>query len=412
MPQTIRSIQPEELTDWFAAFGTAFYIWGQDPAALAAARHDTIEIDRVVGAFEDDVIVGTFRTFGTKLTLPGGARIPVNAVSGVSVRPTHRRRGTLSRMIQDDFARAVARGDAASILIASEWPIYGRFGYGPATWHARWTLRVRAARLQVQPYGSIEVVDALAARRVIVDLWRRIAEARPGEIDRPEHRWDFDFGILEYPGRPRWNGQILLHRDPAGELDGWARFHGEEAWEEGIPDNVLELDELHGVTFEAEVDLWRHLSQMDLTATIKAPTRREREPMTWFLSDGRAARMTGPADFLWLRLLDVERVLAERTYDRDGAIVIEVTDVVGGSPGPAAGRYRLEARNGAASCARTAEGPDVTVDARSLGAASLGGTRLIDATRTSGPVEHRAGALRELDRLLSAADEPWCTTWF
>jgi hypothetical protein len=26
---------------------------------------------------------------------------------------------------------------------------------------------------------------------------------------------------------------------------------------------------------------------MDLTATIKAETRREREPMQWYLSDGR-----------------------------------------------------------------------------------------------------------------------------
>ena len=97
----------------------------------AEFRRPTIEIDRAIGAFDDATIVGTFRSFATRLTLPGGARIPVNAVSAVTVRPTHRRQGILTRMIADDTRRAAARGDAACILIAAEWPIYGRFGYGP-----------------------------------------------------------------------------------------------------------------------------------------------------------------------------------------------------------------------------------------------------------------------------------------
>jgi predicted N-acetyltransferase YhbS len=168
VPQTVRNVRPEELPAWFAAFGSAFYMWLFEPHALAAIRREQFEIDRVVGAFEDDgTVVGTFRTFGSELTLPGGTRVPVNAVSGVSVLPTHRRRGTLTRLVADDLERAVARGDAASVLISAEWPIYGRFGYGPATWHAKWTVRTRAARLEIEPVGSIEFLDALAARQVL-----------------------------------------------------------------------------------------------------------------------------------------------------------------------------------------------------------------------------------------------------
>jgi predicted acetyltransferase len=412
VPPIIRAIRADELADWFEAFRTAFYIWPSDPAALAAARRDTMDLDRVIGAFEGDAIVGTFRSFGSNLTLPGGARVPVNAISGVSVRPTHRRQGLLTRLIEDDLGRATARGDAASVLIASEWPIYGRFGFGPATFQAKWTLRVRAAKFDLEPYGSIHVVTPLEARQVVGELFGRIAAARPGELDRQDHRWDYDFGLLEYPGRPRWRGSIVLHRDPAGELDGFARFHGEEAWEEGIPDNVMEVEELHGVTLAAELDLWRYLAQMDLTATIRAITRRAREPMQWALADARAAWLAAVNDMLWVRLLDVGRVLGERGYERDGEIVFEVTDLVAGTPGPAAGRYRLRVREGAATCARTTDSPELTIDARALGAASLGGTRLVDAARVSGPMEHRAGALLQLDALLRTADEPWCTTWF
>lgn len=410
--QTIRPIRPDELQAWFEANATAFYVWQTDPAGAAEARRDQFDFDRVIGAFEDETIVGTFRTFTTPLTLPGGARVPVNAVTAVTVRPTHRRRGTLSRLIDDDVRRAAGRGDVASILIASEWPIYGRFGYGPATWTARWTLRTRAARFAGEPVGTFEFVSVATAREILPDLYDACAAAQPGEIGRPAHRWEYDLGLRELPGRPRWRGQVLVHRDDAGRLDGYARFHGEESWTEGIPDNVLILDELHATGPAVEVELWRFLAQMDLTATIRADTRRELEPLPWVLADARAARVTMRSDFLWVRPLDVERVLRERRYERDGELVLAVTDTVGGAQGPAAGRYRLRVREGSATCERTKAKPHLTVDARHLGAASLGGTRLVDATRGGGATEHRAGALLEADGLLRTAEAPWCSTWF
>jgi hypothetical protein len=107
VPTTIRPIKDDELAAWFAASGTAFYIWANDPHAMAEFRRPTLEIDRAIGAFEDGTIVGTFRSFATRLTVPGGARIPVNAVSAVTVRPTHRRQGILTRMIGDDTRLAV-----------------------------------------------------------------------------------------------------------------------------------------------------------------------------------------------------------------------------------------------------------------------------------------------------------------
>jgi predicted acetyltransferase len=411
--QVVRTITADEQPAWFEAFSGAFYIWGHDPRALAAARREHFELDRMVGAFEGDRIVGTFRTFGADLTLPGGARVPVSCVTAVSTLPTHRRRGTLTRLNNDDVARCIARGDAASVLITAEWPIYGRFGYGPATWHARWTVRVRAVRIAGEPAGAVELLQPLQARKVLPDIYERYAADQPGELSRPlDYFWDASLGLLELPGRPRWQGQIAVHHDAEGKLDGYARYHGEEVWEEGIPDNVLVLDELHGVTVEAEIELWRYLAQMDLTATIRADTRREREPLQWFLADGRAARATNLTDFLWLRPLDVARLLGARGYDRDGELTIEITDEVDGRPGPAAGRYRLEVRGGTAICERTEAAPDLTIEARALGAAVLGGTRLVDACRSLATVEHRPGALAAADALLRTAAAPWCSTWF
>ena len=412
MPPTIRAVTRDELPAWFAAFGTAFYIWPGEPHAMAESRGEHMDLARTLAAFEDGTIVGTYRSFSTRLTVPGGARVAASAVSAVSVRPTHRRRGILTRMIDDDLRAAAARGEIVSVLIAAEWPIYGRFGFGPATWQARWSLRARTATFLPAPTGRLEIVDALAARQVLPAVYDAYAATTPGEIERPDHRWDRELGLVDPGGQPKWKGQVVVHRNDAGEADGYARFHGEENWVDMVPDHRMLVDELHGVTDAIDVDLWRHLAQMDLTASISGEVRREHEPMQWALADPRQAQVSGRADFLWLRILDVEQALGERLDERDGDLVLEVVDRLGERDGPAAGRFRLSVRGGAGTCIRTDDPADLAIDVRALGAAYLGGTRLVDATRAGGATEHRPGALVEADALLRTAAEPWCSTWF
>ncbi|MFD9082811.1 GNAT family N-acetyltransferase [Streptomyces erythrochromogenes] len=53
--------------------------------------------------------VGTYRSYDLELPLPGGAAVPVHAITGVSVAATHRRRGLLSRMLNGDLAAARER---------------------------------------------------------------------------------------------------------------------------------------------------------------------------------------------------------------------------------------------------------------------------------------------------------------
>lgn len=412
MSPTIRPVTRDELLDWFATFGMAFYIWASDPRARADFSAPHMDLERALGAFDGSTMVGTYRSFATRLTVPGGARVDASAISAVSVRPTHRRQGILTSMIQRDVRASAARGEVVSVLIAAEWPIYGRYGFGPATWQVKRTLRSRGAAFLRPPVGSVEVVDSAAARRLVPGIYDAYAAGQPGEISRPDHRWDVELGIVEAPGRPIQKGQVVIHRDGAGEPDGYARFHGEENWVDMIPDHRMLVDELHGVTDDVDIDLWRHLAQMDLTASIAAEVRRDREPMQWALADARVAQASGRTDFLWLRLLDVERALAARRYERDGTVVIEVIDPLAGSDGPAAGRYRLEVKRGDATCRRTDAAPDLTLEARLLGAAYLGGTSLREAALAGGAIEHRAGALAEADLLFTTATPPWCSTWF
>jgi predicted acetyltransferase len=262
------------------------------------------------------------------------------------------------------------------------------------------------------PTGSIELVDVEAARRLLPEIYARAVRAMPGDLTRPEHYWDIDTGLATIPGEPPFKGQFAIHRDDAGVADGFVRYAGEEHWEEGIPDNIAKVRDLIGTSRDVEVELWRFLAALDLTAEIRANGRRVDEPLRWALVDGRAAQLIRVQDGLWLRPYDVPRLLGGRTYERDGRVVLEVEDRLGEKAGPAAGRFRLDASGGRATCEPTSDEPDLRLTVSALGSISLGGSRLVDAARRGGVVEHRAGAMTLVDRLFRTADEPYSSTFF
>ncbi len=413
VPIEIRAITDTELPAWFEAAQNVFFMWSWgDSQAQADLRRPHMDLARTMAAFEGQAIVGTFRTFATELTVPGGRSIPASALTSVTVRSTHRRRGVLSGLMADDLAKAAGRGEPVGILLASEWPIYGRYGYGPATWEASWAIRTRAAQFIGSPSGSVEVMGPTAAREIVPEIFLRYATGQVGEIRRPGFRWDTELGIVPMPGRPKGLLVVAVHRSADGTPDGYAVYRGEEKWDEGIPDNVLQLDELHATGEAAEVELWRFLCSIDLVATIRASTRRLREPFTWHLEDARAARLKDLGEGLWLRIYDVAAALGGRAYETCGRLVIEVLDRVAGSDGPAAGRFELEAGPGGATCRPSRRTADLTIQVAALGAAYLGGTRLVDAVRAGGAVESTPGALARADALFRTSDEPWCTTHF
>ena len=63
----------------------------------------------------------------------GRELLPLRMITDVTTSAAHRRRGLLRRMIEDDLDDAVAKGVPIAALTASEATIYGRWGFGPAT---------------------------------------------------------------------------------------------------------------------------------------------------------------------------------------------------------------------------------------------------------------------------------------
>lgn len=414
MPIDVRPIDDAELPAWFDALSSGFLDRPDIPKIVEEVRPHW-DLGRCWGALVDGRISGTFRSWATEMTVPGGRQVKATAITAVGVLPTHRRRGILTLMAGAEHRAARERGETVSILYASEYPIYGRFGYGPATSAATWTLDASATGFHGAPRGTMELLSTdetgEAAARDVFEAWR---VRQPAEIWRRPITWLSDFGRGGSAWGTPWKGFLVVRRDDDGAIDGYARYHVEEKWEQRQPRNVLVVDDLHSLTDDAYAELWRYLAAVDWVATVKAERRHPAERLPWLLTNARAAVPSDVGEGMWVNLLDIPAALTARTYEREAALVVEVVVRDGGPEGAIERRVKvaLAATPDGATARETDQDPDLTLDGGALGAAYLGGSRLRDAVLARGWDEHRPGALATADALFATLDPPWTSTFF
>lgn len=312
-----------------------------------------------------------------------GAVVPGAWLTWVGVHPGYRRRGILRHLITHHFADCLARGEAISGLNAAEAGIYGRFGYGMAAPQVSLTIP-RGARLrpvagsdelsvELREWDADRDGDEVAA---LHSGYAHLPEGigRPGWVtwETPELRLsaDQDPPALR-DGREAL--RLLLVRDAAGEVRGYARFRRKIEWQRNVPAGNVDLRDLVALDAAAAHRMWGVLLDLDLMATVQTGPLTSDDPILTLLENPRAA-MPVTDDLIWVRILDLPRALAERRYAAPVDVVLEVTDEL--LPDNA-GRWRVVAEAfGHAQVTRTDAEPDLRLDARELGAAHLGTTSL------------------------------------
>ncbi len=408
MSVEIRSITADEVTAFRRAIRHGF-LEAEVVDDEQFARDMLDPLERCYVAVDGPEFVATFGSFPTELTLPGGAAVPAGAVTAVTCRATHRRQGILTRIMNRDLAASRERGEVVDVLIAAEYPIYGRFGYGPAARGAEWELDSGMARFTHTGSGTIHVVDAATFRKEAPGVFERVRLARPGMIGRSQFDWDMRSDLRRWPEKSKpWLGFRLLCCDADGTVQGYARYTVDDKWVDKRPRVTVKVSEMAAATPEAEARLWSYLAQMDWVQTVKAEDRPVDDVLPWLLADGRHAKLASCADFLWLRPLDVARLLSTRSYETSERVVIEVRDAQDLS----GGRFALDATPDGATCVPTTETAELTLPATTLGAACLGDVRLEVLQRAGWLDEHATGAVARAGRLLAGAVAPWCNTWF
>jgi len=401
-PYPIRPVAEDEFAAFYAVGEHAFNSsW---PAEAAEHERVTFEFDRSLAAFDGTRPVGTACAYSFQMTVPG-ATVPVAGVSAVSVLPTYRRQGILSSLMRRQLADIGAGQEAIAALFASEPGIYGRFGYGVASMHARFTIRRGEGRMPSPGQGgAVRLRTAGPDQAELAKVYEQAVAGRPGMLVRDDRWW---YAALLDPAYWREGStplRCVIAEDDAGPR-GYALFSVSPAWgDDAVPAGTLHLRELIALDPAATAALWGDILNRDLVGEVRARLRPTDDPLLYLLPDIRRARVQ-LVDGLWIRLIDVPAALALRRYARAADIVIEVADDLVPSN---AGRWRLRAdADGAASCERTGAAADIAAPVQALGAAYLGGTRLGALAGAGLVTEIRPGALAELSAAMSWDPAPW-----
>ncbi len=417
MTLEIRTLAPDDLPFWLRSLAIGFLNGAKVTDEQVEVRRGGMDLDRTQGAFDGGRCVGTFRTTPQRMTVPGGAALPSCAVTNVTVSPTHRRRGLLTRMMGEAMTAAKERGDAFASLIAAEYPIYGRHGFGPAAWTTEYEVDVPRTGLDrryagpPEGEGRVELVELDEFRRLAPEFHERYRAQphRQGVIDRPARWWELNTGEHRFPGDDFTRPFCAVHRDADGVVQGTLMYTvGHETWHNKLPHCTLTVQKLEAATPAAERALWRYALSVDWVTTVHSGHRAPDDVLPLLLPDPRAARVATYADFMWLRPLDVPRMLRTRTYAAPGTLVLDLQDAAG----LAGGRFRLEAGPGGAKCAPTTDAADLSMDVAELGTLYLGDEAATRLTSLGRVVEHTPGAAATADALLRTSRRPWCPDVF
>ena len=374
-----------------------------------AASLEITEFDRTLAFFDGPEIVATAGIFSYDLTVPGGL-LPCGGVTRVSVLSTHRRRGLLTAMMRRQLDDLHERSEPLAALYASEAPIYGRFGYGLATYQASVEVqRAYAAFAKTAgANGRLSLVDVPTAVPAFARAWEQSRVDQPGML-RLDERWVrnqlADLELHREGASPQYR---VLYQEDDARPSGFAIYRVKMDWDASGPNGTLRLEMLIAASAEAYAALWRYVLGVDLIARVTAEMRPVDEPLRFLLADSRQPR-TRIEDGLWLRLVDVAKALAGRRYAVDDRLVLGVRDQF--CPWNA-GQLELQGGPNGAEARSTTASPDLQLDVADLGALYLSGNRFRTLHRSGRVTELRPGAVARADAMFAIDRAPWSPSHF
>ncbi|MGJ3508196.1 GNAT family N-acetyltransferase [Enemella sp. A6] len=356
------------------------------------------------GAISDDEPVATFCEWTGELSLGSGRTLPLLQISDVTVRPTHRRQGFLRRLMTESLTDAHRAGVPVAGLTVTEATIYGRFGFGPATF--RNAIEVDAGPkfgLNEPPSGRVEFLTPEGLSTIADQVFGQFHLHQAGSVQRGPKRRAVLSGAIDsdtFEVSPKVRS--AAHWDDNGTPDGYV------TWRHGWDDvqQHIAVFELVAVNDRAHLALWHFLCTMDLVTQVRYKNAPVDDPLPWAMADRHGYTVTNSRDMLWLRVLDPVAAFGARPYFQDGECRFRVLDPMGFADGA----WQLRVTDGVGELTH-ADSAEIELHIQALGSVLLGGVHLgalVAAGLVHGPDEQ----VDQLNAILQARRDPRCLTMF
>jgi predicted acetyltransferase len=361
--------------------------------------------ERVYGAWEGAQAVGGLAAFPLQLTVPGGT-IPTAGVTVAGVLPTHRRQGVLRAMMRALLDACHRAGEPVAYLWASEDTIYGRFGFGLASFTATIDLpRERSSfHTSFAASGRVHLVPLAAAVEYLAPIYERVAAVTPGMFARSPAWWDAR--TLADPEWQRGTSGVLQCAvlDHAGRPAAYALYRINWELERGRQRGAIAVIEAVAESPAATATIWRYLFDIDWMAHVTAGLLPLDHPLLLLMAEPRRLGFS-LRDGVWVRLVDVKTALSARSFQSQGSTVIEVSDQFCSWN---SGCWRI----GCDGVERTHEAPVLRCDVSALGSVYLGGFTWTQLARSLRVQELFPGATAHADAIFRTESAPWCPEIF
>jgi len=309
-------------------------------------------------------------------------------------------------MVRALLDAAHARGEPVAYLCATEGTIYGRFGFGLASFTAEIDLaRKRSAfHAPFSTFGHVRLVSPGTAEELLAPIYERVAVETPGMFARSSAWWQAR--ILADPElRRRGSGDlqcaVLEHE---GRPAAYALYRINPAFDRGVQTGSVAVVEVIAASPEATRGIWRYLLDIDWMARVKADLLPVDHPLLLLMAEPRRLGFA-LRDGVWMRLVDVKTAMSGRSYQDRGSLVIDVIDEF--CPWNA-GCWRV----GSDGVERTDDAPGLRCDIGALGAVYLGGFSWGQLARALRVQELLSGAIAYADTIFQADRAPWCPEIF
>jgi predicted acetyltransferase len=375
------------------------------------AANAVFGFERALVAMDDGIIVATALSSPVTLTLPGYAESEAALITACATLPTHRRRGLLRQLLEALLAEARALGEPLAVLGSTDSGIYGRFGFGVAADTTEIVaetrdLEIREPRLVT---GAVRLASRADAESLLPTIFERWRPTCAGSVGRSARWWRERLRNVAGPSDPTGGAVCAVTADPRGIPTGYAIYRlGAAPHSSRRAGYELEIEEMVATSDEARRSLWRHCCSVDLVDRVRWRRAPVDEPLRWMVGAPHCVRTEGLSDYLWLRIVDVERAFALRGYAAgSGGIVFEVAQGTGADE--IAGRYELEVSGYEGHCRASRASADLSIDSPALATLLMGAASPLVLASAGSVRELRAGAGTELARLLFSPQRlPYC----
>ncbi len=350
--------------------------------------------DRSIMAFDGKHMVGNALSYEMDMYVPGGIS-KIAAVASVSVQATHRRQGINRAIMKYQLEDIYSRGEPLAVLQASESIIYGRYGYGLASFESN--LEIEKTRsvyaIEHPSQGQAYFIEEAEAREIFPQIYSKAIENRTGMVTREENWWEFRFREPGLKGGDPKSWFVKYQED--GNNEGYLRYT--------INGTELNVIELIASSHQAYSSLWRICLDMDLVDVIKAEHRPADDELKWMLADPRRL-IEHSSDRYWVRLVDVKAALSQRSYSIDGSLIFKIQDDF--LPWNQE-ILELSCESGKVSCSTSNKNPDIVLNAGDLGAVYLGGINFSTLFSANRIEELTQGSVAKANLMFSTSRKPW-----